>query len=59
MCFCQDYNAQNVFFDIFSKIDFFLLMCIDVQALRPYLITLYYKSEVLKKSMQAEAPGKY
>ena len=44
ICFCQDYNAQNVFFDIFSKIDFFLLMCIDVQALRPYFnYTLLYK----------------
>ena len=44
MCFCQDYNAQNVFSDIFSKIDFFLLMCIDVQALRPYFnYTLLYK----------------
>ena len=43
MCFCQDYNAQNVFFDIFSKVDF-LLMCMDVQALRPYFnYTLLYK----------------
>ena len=44
MCFCQDYHAQNVLFYIFSKIDFFSLLYMDVQALRPYFnYTLLYK----------------
>ena len=56
MCFCQDYNAQNVFFYIFSKIDFFSLLCMDVQALRPYFnYTLLYKWS-FKKVHASESP---